>query len=379
MSKRIKVINNSGIRFPKKTNTNQFDLTAFGYNVINETYYALPIEIGIDNNQIAPTSIGTQVNSLSIITTSIISPEYGNDNVPIFGTVISDGGLTITRMGAVWNTTGNPTLSDNVNIYGGAFGVGDFSTILTSLPNGETVYAKTFIEATGTTSGQTITEIVYGGQLTTIVYWCFAEGTLVTLSDFTHKKIEDITYEDNLLVWNFDEGKFDSSKPLWISEPSLAFRYSLSTFSNGTELKSLSPLLGHRIFNVEDGRFSHVMKENTPIGTHTFTEKNGQIELINKEIVVEEAIFYNIITDYHMNIFANGILTSCGLNNLYPVKDMKFVKNEKELKTKEMFTVSEEVFNGLRFSEQDMNVETLEQYVSKRHIGQKILNKIYNE
>ena len=34
-------------------------------------------------------------------------------------------------------------------------------------------------------------------------YMCFVEGTLVTLADGTTKPIEDITYDDELLVWNF--------------------------------------------------------------------------------------------------------------------------------------------------------------------------------
>jgi hypothetical protein len=37
--------------------------------------------------------------------------------------------------------------------------------------------------------------------------------------------------------------------------------------------------------------------------------------------------YYNVITDYHINLFANGILTSCRLNNIYPIKNMKFVKS----------------------------------------------------
>ena len=37
---------------------------------------------------------------------------------------------------------------------------------------------------------------------------CFVEGTEITLADGSIKKIEDITYEDELLVWDFDHGCF---------------------------------------------------------------------------------------------------------------------------------------------------------------------------
>ena len=43
---------------------------------------------------------------------------------------------------------------------------------------------------------------------------CLAEGTEITLADRTTKKIEDITYEDELLVWDFDNGSFATAK-LW--------------------------------------------------------------------------------------------------------------------------------------------------------------------
>ena len=39
MSKRIKIIDNSGIRFPKKQNPGQSDLSAFGYDASTGTYY----------------------------------------------------------------------------------------------------------------------------------------------------------------------------------------------------------------------------------------------------------------------------------------------------------------------------------------------------
>ena len=36
-------------------------------------------------------------------------------------------------------------------------------------------------------------------------------------------------------------------------------------------------------------------------------------------------MFYNVITENHYNLFANGILTSCKLSNKYHIEDMKYV------------------------------------------------------
>ena len=57
---------------------------------------------------------------------------------------------------------------------------------------------------------------------------CIAGGTLVPLADGTTKAIEDITYDDELLVWDFDEGKLSSAKPAWVKKADYVY-YSWET------------------------------------------------------------------------------------------------------------------------------------------------------
>ena len=183
-------------------------------------------------------------------------------------------------------------------------------------------------------------------------YWvaCLAEGTEITLADRTTKAIENITYEDKLLVWDFDKSQFATAKPLWIQKTKIAQSYNLLKFDNGAELKTIHQ---HRIMNKEMGKFTYPMSDETPIGTTTFTDEGTEAKLISKEVVEEQVAYYNIITDYHMNLFANGILTSCRLSNLYPIKDMQYVKDNRELLTNEDYpSVPEEYFKGLRMAEQ---------------------------
>jgi hypothetical protein len=56
---------------------------------------------------------------------------------------------------------------------------------------------------------------------------------------------------------------------------------------------------------------------------------SGSKKVVSCELIEEECEYYNIITDYHMNLFADDILTSCRYNNLYPIQDMKFVKDDR--------------------------------------------------
>lgn len=159
-------------------------------------------------------------------------------------------------------------------------------------------------------------------------YTCIIEGTLITLADHTKKPIEDITYDDDLLVWNFYEGKFDSAKPVWITKPRLAHEYNLCKFSNGVEVGFVGNGGNegyHRIYNDEAKTFTHTGVAETPIGTHTFAEDGSFPELISQEIVKTPIRYYNIGTKEHINLFSNGILTSSRISNKYAIENMKYI------------------------------------------------------
>ena len=167
---------------------------------------------------------------------------------------------------------------------------------------------------------------------------CIIEGTQITLANGTTKAIEDITYDDELLVWNFYDGKLDVAKPKWIKIAGFAPEYCLAKFSNGAEVGFVGPGEHtrqsdggrgyHRIFNKEAGAFTYVGTEDTPNGTTTFAQDETFPTVVSQEVVEKEVKFYNVITENHYNIFANGILTSCRLSNKYRIEDMKYVGEE---------------------------------------------------
>ena len=162
----------------------------------------------------------------------------------------------------------------------------------------------------------------------TISLACLIEGTQITLADGTTKAVEDITYDDELLVWNFYAGRFDKAKPTWIKVAEVAPRYNLVKFSNGAEVGFVGA--GgekgyHRIFNKEAGAFTHTGCKDTPNGTTTFAQDKTFPTVVSQEVVEKEVKFYNVITDKHYNLFANGILTSCKLSNKYRIEDMRYI------------------------------------------------------
>ena len=157
--------------------------------------------------------------------------------------------------------------------------------------------------------------VIPTSDIITIVVSCFLPDTLISLADGTKKQIKDLTYSDNLLVWNFNEGKLDTASICWLTKSGLKNdHYYKLTFSDGTILKTTGQNSNHKIYNVDEHFFKGVDK--TKIGDRIFSE-NGIVTVINKEYIEEEVEYYNLITTKYINCFAEGILTSDRYGNMY--------------------------------------------------------------
>jgi len=192
---------------------------------------------------------------------------------------------------------------------------------------------------------------------------CLLKGTMISLADGTYKLIEDINNDDLLLTWDFDLGRYAQARPLWIKRVETGTRYNQLTFSDGTVLRTFDQ---HRIFNKQAGAFTYPMSDDTPIGTVTVNEHGQEITLVKREIVWDTIEHYNIITDHHINLFADSILTSCRFNNIYPITDMKFVKDTVLNRNLSEFAKIESRFvSGLRLQEQSFELAMIEGYVNR--------------
>ena len=192
---------------------------------------------------------------------------------------------------------------------------------------------------------------------------CLIAGTMITLADGTKKAIEHITYSDTLLAWDFDQGKFTTAKPLWIKQGETGGAHNKLTFSDGTVLRTFDQ---HRIFNKQWGAFTYPMTDNTPLGTLTFNEHGDEVMLVNKEQVFGPVEYYNVITDRHINLFSDSILTSCRLNNAYPIVDMQFNKTGRTLRDASEFVgIDARWIAGLRLCEQTYSADDMRWYVAR--------------
>ena len=316
------------------------------------TYYVAAYATNIAGTAYGSIISFNQIATITV-TTDTIYTAYGPDNNG--GGIVSSINPLIAE-GLVWATFPNPTLANNQGFSNVGTTIGHFTSNLTGLEYGSVTLYYAAAYATDNTD-----TTVYGNYVTFYQFpYCLAAGSRISLKDGTFKNIEDITFDDELLVWNFDDGVFDSAKPLWIMEACKTSQYNLLKFSDGSELKTI---IQHRIFNVEKGQFTYPMTDDTPIGTTTFNSNGEFIHLVSKEVVDEPVDYYNIITTYHINLFANSILTSCRYNNIYPIENMKYVKDgataANTTRTDFENIISEKYIDGLRLTEQPFTKEEM--------------------
>jgi hypothetical protein len=217
--------------------------------------------------------------------------------------------------------------------------------------------------------------VAYSAPITWNVGICLVEGTLITLSDNTTKVIEDIMMTDKITVWDFDNGVITSALPLWIKKTETSTQYNLLTFSDGSTLKTVSQ---HRIFNKEAGAFTYPMTEATPIGTTTINVHGEEITLVDKCIIIDTVNYYNVITDYHLNLYADGILTSMRYNNVYPIVDMKYVKDNRVLRSIVEFSdadIAQRWVDGLRLTEQIIPLSDIKLYVDRLERNENVISR----
>jgi len=192
---------------------------------------------------------------------------------------------------------------------------------------------------------------------------CLVEGTMITMADGSHKAIEHVQHGDLIRVWNFDLGEFAEAQPIWVKCVEETTVHQRFTFSDGTVLRTV----GHHVFNKEAGAFTKFIEDTTPVGTTTFNEHGQEVTLIRKESIKEPTRYYNVWTQYHLNLFANGILTSNRFNNIYPIVDMKFVKDNRALRpVAEFVGIDEKYIGGLRLQEQTYELSYIQSYVHDR-------------
>ena len=141
---------------------------------------------------------------------------------------------------------------------------------------------------------------------------CVATGTLITLADGTQKKVEDITYSDVLLVWDFFKGEYATvPASVIVFHGDANYRVVTLKFSDGTEVRIIG---AHDFFDVELNEFVSIDDENVAdfIG-HEFIRMTDDgyttVSLVDYTITEEYTGSYSILTAYHNNFIVENMLS----------------------------------------------------------------------
>lgn len=231
-------------------------------------------------------------------------------------TNMTSSGATTANLGSTYTATLSTT------------GFYTLPTTITVSMNGVTLTSNTdytYSSSTGELSIPNVNgDIVVTGSASGV---CLIEGTKISLADGSTKDIEDIGYDDLLLVWSYDEGRMVYEYPIWIEKQHKTQMYQLTKFASGDELKTIGY---HGIYNMDLDRFVSVdNREEFDVGTNVAimnNDKTGFIStrVVSIEYVYEEANYYHVVSTMYYNVIANNILTTDGtviLSNLYGFDD----------------------------------------------------------
>lgn len=159
---------------------------------------------------------------------------------------------------------------------------------------------------------------------------CVTPDTLVTLADGTQVRVDSLTGNEELLVWNHETGKLEKAPVAYIvnHDDVVAEREVISlTFANGKTVKMIGE---HVFFDATLNQYVAITNENADsfIG-HTFAALGTdgatleKIELVSVSRDVVETTVYEVVSYKHLTCFTEGILsTSAYLDPLLNVFDI---------------------------------------------------------
>lgn len=199
---------------------------------------------------------------------------------------------------------------------------------------------------------------------------CVAEGTLITLADGSKKAVEDLTGDEQLLVWNMKTGSLDSAPILFVdSEPIGHYEVINLTFSDGTIVKVVSE---HGFWDVDLNKYVYLDKNAEQYLGHRFNKQTEnadgtygwtEVQLIGVDISEEVTTVYSPVTYGHLCYYVNGMLSMpggiAGLFNIFEVDDETMKIDEEAFAEDiatygtftyeefyELYPISEEVFEA---------------------------------
>ena len=185
---------------------------------------------------------------------------------------------------------------------------------------------------------------------------CVTEGTMVTLADGQMVAVENLTGNEQLLVWNFLTGTIDTAPILFIdSDSETTYEIIELSFSDGTIVKVVDE---HGFWDINLNKFVYIRSDAMQYVGHWFKKQNinanggtisTQVQLVGVRIYNETTTTWSPVTFGHLCLYVNGMLSmpgaTEGLTNIFAVnpETMKYdeVAMVQDIATYGLFTYEE--------------------------------------
>ncbi|MBQ4071949.1 MAG: hypothetical protein IJD51_06030 [Clostridia bacterium] len=144
---------------------------------------------------------------------------------------------------------------------------------------------------------------------------CVTGDTLITLADGTVKRIDELTGEELLLVFDHYTGEYTASPIVFIENDGVSdYTVVTLTFSDGGATRLIYE---HGYFDLTLGEYVYVTPDNClDFVGHEFAKSTGEgfeaVSLVSAEVETVEVGCYSLVTAYHYNFIVDGILSMPG-------------------------------------------------------------------
>lgn len=143
---------------------------------------------------------------------------------------------------------------------------------------------------------------------------CLVEGTKIKLANGNYKNVEDINYDDLLMVYDHENGGVTYEYPIWIEKVKKASVYQKTTFSDGTYLNTYG---SHSVFSYDAMDYVNVSdRDKYHVGTRVMKiDSNGKrkiVSVVKIESINDEINYYHVSSTRYHNVLANDVLTTDG-------------------------------------------------------------------
>ena len=141
---------------------------------------------------------------------------------------------------------------------------------------------------------------------------CVTPDTLITLADGSKKEIQHVTYEDQLLVWDFYKGEYAAvPSALIVNHGMDDYTIIELLFDDGTRVKAVN---AHAFFDADENKFVLIDAENAEefIG-HKFVKNEDSetktVELVECKVYADHTASYTLVSAGHYSFLTEGIFS----------------------------------------------------------------------